>query len=91
MKPSRQDLQLGHDKPHIEINDQSHSGYGGVTEVQLKENSLVLKLDSSAASKMSVDDTLEIAFHVSKEKLLGIGNQLRLLLGNDIVRINVGM
>jgi len=91
LQPSQQDLQLGHDKPHIEIDDQRHSGYGGVVKAQLQESQLALKLDPQAAADMAVDDTIEIAFHVQKERLKEIGNQLRLLLGNDIVQADANI
>ena len=89
--PSQQDLQLGHDKPYIEIGDQRYSSFGGVVKAQLQENQLVLKLDAIAATNMSVDDIIEIAFHLSKERLKEAGNQLRLLLGNDIVQADANI
>jgi|SRR5579885_3611987 hypothetical protein len=81
LKPSQQDREQGFDQPHIEVNSQIHSGYCGVVEAQLQENRLVLKLDPQAAADMSVDDTIEIAFHVPTERLKEMGDQLRLLLG----------
>ncbi len=85
LEPSQQDLNLGHDKPHIEINDQRHSGYGGVVEAQLQGNRLVLKLDAQAAADMSINDIIEIAFCVSTERLKDIAEQLCLLIGKDRV------
>jgi hypothetical protein len=82
-----EDREAGFDKPHIEVNSQTHSGYGGVMDARLHETSLVLRLDPQAAARMFVDDTIEIAIRVPSEKLDEIGEQLRLLLGNDIVRV----
>lgn len=89
MPPSPQDREAGFDRPHIEVNSQTHSGYGGVVKAQLQENRLVLKLDPQAAADMSVDDTIEIAFRVPMERLKEIGDQLRVLLGDDIVQVDV--
>jgi hypothetical protein len=86
LRPNQQDREHGFDQLHIEVNSQIHSGYGGVVEAQLQENWLILKIDPQAAANMSVDDTIEIAFHVSMERLKEISNQLRLLLGSQRVR-----
>ncbi|GIW82863.1 MAG: hypothetical protein KatS3mg105_4670 [Gemmatales bacterium] len=91
LEPSQEDLELGHDRPYIEIDDQRYSRYGGVVKAQLKENQLVLKLDPQAAADMSVDDTIEISFRVPMERLKEISSQLRLLLGNDIVQVDASI
>lgn len=87
--PSAQDRLMGLDKPHIEIDSQAHSGYGGVVRAVLRKNGLVLELDPQAARKMSVDETIEIVFDVSTERLTMIADQLRLLFGNEKVQFQV--
>ena len=91
LEPSQRDLELAHDTLYIEIDDQRHSRYGGVVKAQLQESRLVLKLDPQAAADMSVDDTIEISFRVPMERLKEISNQLRLLLGNDIVQVDASI
>src|SRR3974390_3002403 len=89
--PSPQDRQGGVGRPHIEVNSQSPSGYGGVARAQLLENRLVITLHPQAAAEMTVDDSIDIAFHVSKQRLREMGNQLCLVLGKDIVEVDSGV
>lgn len=86
--PSPQDREAGLDRPHIEVNSPTQSGYGGVAKADLQQNRLVLELNPNAAADMSVDDTIEIAFHLPVERLKKVGDQLRLILGKDRVQID---
>ena len=45
LKPSEQDLRLGHDQPHVEVSDQSASAYGSFSAVQLSGQQLKVELD----------------------------------------------
>jgi hypothetical protein len=85
LKPSQLDRECGFDQHHIEVTSQNHSAYGAVVGAQLQDNRLLLRLDPHAAGDMSVDDAIEIAFHVPKERLNEIGEQLRFLLGAERV------
>ncbi len=89
LQPSNKDRELGHDKTHIEIDDQRHSGFGGVMKARLKQDGLVLTLTNQAATRMFVDETIEIDFVVADAKLIEIGNQLRLLFGDDKVQVDL--
>jgi hypothetical protein len=89
LQPSEKDRELGRDKTHIEIDDQCHSGYGGVMKAHLRKDGLVLTLTNQAATRMFVDETIEIDFVVADAKLIEIGNQLRLLFGIDKVQVDL--
>src|SRR6266849_9598422 len=59
--PSDQDKRLGHDRVHIELNDQYYSTYGGVKRVRLAGGQLFLSLDEKTAKALNSEAELEVA------------------------------
>ena len=86
--PSRQDRDLGMDRPYIEINSQACSGYGIVRTAQLKVSQLVIMLDVQSASRLSVDESIIIDHKSPPAILRDVITYLRLILGNDTLQIN---
>lgn len=87
LEPSQQDLELGHDRPLVEINDQRYSAYGGVVEAHLQEKGLLLRLAPQAAADMTVDEIIDITFNLPMDKLKEISDQLCLLIGRERVHV----
>lgn len=63
-----QDRELGMDKLHIQVEDQSRSQYGGITAVNVTKNRVTLSLDKSAQSTLMVDGDIEISFSMDHPK-----------------------
>jgi len=55
-----QDMKLGMDKLHIQVEDQSRSQYGGISAINVTGNSLVIKLDDSGKSSLKINGDIEI-------------------------------
>ena len=55
-----QDRELGMDKYHIQVDDQSRSLYGGMRSVTYKSNRIVIELDKRAQNALHVDGSINI-------------------------------
>ena len=89
LEPSRQDLTQGLDKPHLEVNSQKNSYYGGLREARLSRSRLMVMLEEEAATKMSIDKEIEVDFTLKDEKLREVSQQLRLVLGDDSIHVEI--
>lgn len=57
-----QDIKLGMDKLHIQVEDQSRAHYGGITAFDVTNNNLLVQLDDLAKSSLKLDADIEIMF-----------------------------
>ncbi len=64
-----QDIKLGMDNLHIQLEDQSRAYYGGVTSISVVANTLLLKLNHSAKSSLLVDGDIEIILDLNNPNL----------------------
>ena len=87
LQPDPQDRRLGMDKVHFELNSQIKSAYGTVEEAQLRKQGVVFRLDPATAAKVSDGETIDVAIDLSAGKMKELAEQLRLLIGEDRVRI----
>lgn len=87
LRPSPTDAQLGFDRPYIEVNEQAHSGYVEVSKATLQASGVVLKLATATALKMGIDDTIEITLRAPAESTRQLADQLRLVLGDERVKV----
>lgn len=55
-----QDIKLGMDKLHIQVEDQSRTQYGGVSSIDVMDGYLLIKLDDKAKASLKVDGDIEI-------------------------------
>ncbi len=55
LNPDEQDVQLGQDQVHLELNSQRRSCYGGVERVEFDPDKIVFSLAPSKATRLKVD------------------------------------
>ncbi|AJQ94839.1 Imm10 family immunity protein [Gynuella sunshinyii] len=55
-----QDKQMGMDKIHIQIEDESRSKYGGIDSIQVSEGSIKVSLSDDTKSALSIDGDIEV-------------------------------
>lgn len=60
-KVDARDRDMGFDKVHIQIEDQSRSGYGGIVEVSAGHDRLTVFLDQAARAAFKIDGDIEIS------------------------------
>ncbi len=60
-----QDVQLGMDTYYIEINDQSHGCYGGISKIKLKDCSIEIELNDKGNEKLK-SGKIKILFSIGK-------------------------
>jgi hypothetical protein len=53
---------MGFEKLHIQIEDESRSRYGGITEIRVSSENLVVSLDQPARVALKIEGNVEIAF-----------------------------
>ena len=56
-----QDKQMGMDKIHIQVEDESRSQYGGINAIQVTDEVIRIALSDEARSALSVDGDIEVA------------------------------
>ncbi len=82
--PSEQDKRLGQDKVYLELNEQIHSAYGGIKQVDLNDNRLLLVLDAKTADELGASTELEV--RVDEQMVADLRKQLgRLFAGQEVV------
>lgn len=57
---SQKDKRLGMDKIHIEVESQSRSMHGGITNISISENSILIELSEEAKFVLSISGDIEI-------------------------------
>lgn len=61
LKVDERDRAMGFDKVHIQIEDQSRSGYGGIVEISAGHDRLTVFLDQAARAALKIDGDIEIS------------------------------
>lgn len=56
LEPDEQDIELGHDLVHIELDNQRQSVYGGLELVQLSANEIRFEFNSEASLTLGVSE-----------------------------------
>jgi Immunity protein 10 len=56
---------MGFEKLHIQIEDESRSRYGGITEIRVSSENLVVSLDQPARFALKIEGNVEIAIDPS--------------------------
>jgi len=55
-----QDKQLGMDKIHIQIEDESRAAYGGIKSISKNQDHVLIDLDSDTAAALEVEGTIDM-------------------------------
>lgn len=87
LQPSAQDVRLGLDGIHIEVDDQLHSTYGGVAGGSLFSACFELVLDDQGSSQVG-ETSLAISFSLPPERLTQLSEVVRVLFlgcGNFVI------
>jgi hypothetical protein len=71
-----QDVALGMDQVHIERNEQSRGGYGGILRFELRRDRVAVALDSRMAAQLG-DDAFEITFAIDEDAFVQLRAGLR--------------
>lgn len=61
LKVDARDRAMGFDKVHIQIEDESRSGYGGIVEVSAGHDRLTVFLDQAARAALKIDGDIQIS------------------------------
>ncbi len=83
--PSEQDKRLGQDKVYLELNEQIHSAYGGIKQVDLNDNRLRLVLDDETADGLGTSTGLEV--RVDEQMAANLRKQLGRLFAKQEVAV----
>jgi hypothetical protein len=75
--PQVQDVALGFDGYHVELDDQSKSCYGGIESFELFPDHAIVEFEDEAVSVFGVDKTIVVKFTLRQQQLA----QLRDCLG----------
>ena len=74
-----QDIALGHDTYHVELSDQSHSGYGGLSTFLLQRHQLELSFASDILDQLDGIVGAQITFQLSDQQFELLHEQLKLV------------
>ena len=74
-----QDIALGHDTYHVELNDQANSGYGGLSTFLLHRNHLELSFASDILDQLDGIVGALITFELSDPQFEQLHEQLKLV------------
>jgi hypothetical protein len=79
LNPSQEDKQHREDEVHIEVNDQRHSGYGGVRAIRLTRDSVTILLEPSIAEELRVESEIQVAISGTDLDLEALMRSLKFL------------
>lgn len=86
LKVDERDRAMGFDKVHIQIEDQSRSGYGGIVEVSAGHDRLTVFLDQAARAALKIDGDIEILVDPNHAALRSVVLELKKLCEEDGIR-----
>ncbi|RBP26417.1 immunity protein 10 of polymorphic toxin system [Oceanihabitans sediminis] len=79
-REDEQEIELGMDTFHIEVNDQSRGGYGGITELELWKNTLHLKLNEVGKKNLKTDsEIIDIRMKLSEPEFVNLSEKLNII------------
>jgi Immunity protein 10 len=81
-----QDIRLGMNTYHIERDDQSFGGYGGVEKINLSRNAIEVKLDKTGRENLQCDG-VEIDFETDDENYEILTEKLKYIF-SDLLVVN---
>jgi len=81
-----QDIKLGMDKIHIQVEDQSRAKYGGISAFNLADNCLFIELDDEAKSSLKVDGNIEITLTSNHPDLESTIAKLKEIAANENIQ-----
>ncbi len=62
-----QDIELGMNKPFIQVGEQSEGCYGGFSKVEISEKKIQIELDELGAQELKIKSPIEIIFDSIKD------------------------
>ncbi|EGK14144.1 hypothetical protein HMPREF9374_0403 [Desmospora sp. 8437] len=71
------------DQVHITFNDPSRSAYGEIVKFVLKNDSVIIWIDSDTADMLETDEKIKIVFPVKKHDLGKVENYLRQIFSDQ--------
>ncbi len=75
-----QEIELGMNTFYIEINDQSKSGYGGISEIELCKNLLSIKLNETGKKNLKVENKrINIGINISEKEFVNLTEKLKVI------------
>lgn len=78
-----QDAGSGMDFYHIERDDQSYGGYGGVERIELLRNQIEVKLNETGKENLDCD-ALKVEFETDDETYETLAEKLKFIFGEAI-------
>ena len=85
-KYDEQDIELGMNTYHIERDDQSFGGYGGVKQIHLHRDFLEVELDKTGKENLQCDG-VRIDFQADSDIFQLLNEKLRFIFG-DLLTVN---
>lgn len=79
-----QDIILGMNTYHIERDDQSHGGYGGIQEILLQKNRINVRLNEIGQKNLDCEE-VEINFQTDDEKYKLLTEKLSFIFGDSLI------
>ncbi len=79
-----QDIILGMNTYHIERDDQSHGGYGGIQEILLQRNKINVRLNEIGQKNLDCEE-VEINFQTDDEKYKLLTEKLAFIFGDSLI------
>lgn len=85
--PAEQDRSLGMDKIYIEIGDQSRATYGGVTKVEISDDTIFVYFDTAASQKLDIQGPISLDFTITSEEIKNAVDALTSMMRSDNITI----
>lgn len=78
-----QDADLGMNSYHIERDDQSFGGYGGVENIELSRNRIEVKLDETGKANLDCE-AVKVEFEIGDETYETLTEKLKFIFGDAV-------
>lgn len=86
LNTDERDRVMGLNKIHIQIEDESRSGYGGIMEVSVSRDKLTVFLDQAARAALKINGDIEILVDPNHAALRSVVLELKKLCEEDGIR-----
>jgi hypothetical protein len=81
--PDPQEVEFGMGGYHIERDDQSYGGYGGVSQIFLERGSVEFQLDETGRKNLECDG-VKVDFETDDETFELLAEKLKLIFGDSL-------
>ena len=81
--PSAEDIELGLDGYHVEVNHESHSAHGGIASFELYRDRVIVEFEAEMVAAFGGVDAMRVAFALREGQFAELRHRLERLFAGE--------